>query len=230
MPSLRRKSMVVVATLTVASTLGWWFGDQRRTRDAEYRVVEVLDGDTIVVARGNRRDTIRLLGIDTPETHHPTKPVQCFGPEASEYTTRRLSGQRVRLEDDVETHDIYGRHLAYVYLARCNASKTSCSRRATRDCSSSSRTTRTPARCSTKSSTLVTVAGASGPRAKPNDRFRRELTQPAQVFRVPTVGRAGFGACRARSRARRAPLHGCTRARVRGLSSSTADRRVRSGA
>ena len=76
----------------------------------------MLDGDTIVVARGDARDTIRLLGIDTPETHHPTKPVQCYGPEASDYTTARLQGQLVRLEDDVETHDIYGRHLAYVYL------------------------------------------------------------------------------------------------------------------
>jgi micrococcal nuclease len=116
MPSLRRKTMVVVTTLTVASTMGWWFGEQRRTLDAEYRVVDVLDGDTVVVAHGNRRDTIRLLGIDTPETHHPTKPVQCFGPEASAYTTRRLLEQMVRLEDDVETHDIYRRHLAYVYL------------------------------------------------------------------------------------------------------------------
>ena len=42
--------------------------------------------------------------------------MQCFGPEASAYTTRRLSGRVVRLEDDVETHDIYGRHLAYVYV------------------------------------------------------------------------------------------------------------------
>ena len=62
------------------------------------------------------RDTIRLLGVDTPETHHPTKPVQCYGPEASAYTTSRLFGQVVRLEDDVERHDIYGRRLAYVYL------------------------------------------------------------------------------------------------------------------
>jgi micrococcal nuclease len=42
--------------------------------------------------------------------------VQCYGPEASDYTTARLQGQLVRLEDDVETHDIYGRHLAYVSL------------------------------------------------------------------------------------------------------------------
>jgi micrococcal nuclease len=110
------KSMVVVAVLIATSALGWWFGEQRRTANAQYRVVDVLDGDTIVVARGDRRDTIRLLGIDTPETHHPTKPVQCFGPEASAYTTHRLLDQMVRLEDDVETHDIYGRHLAYVYL------------------------------------------------------------------------------------------------------------------
>ena len=67
-------------------------------------------------AHDGRTDTIRLLGVDTPETHHPRKPVQCYGPEASAYTTRRLSGRVVRLEDDVETHDIYGRRLAYVYV------------------------------------------------------------------------------------------------------------------
>jgi micrococcal nuclease len=116
MLSLRSKSMVLVLTLFAASIAGWWLGAQRHALDSGYRVVDVLDGDTIVVARGTARDTIRLLGIDTPETHHPTKPVQCFGPEASDYTTRRLSGKVVRLEDDVETHDIYGRHLAYVYV------------------------------------------------------------------------------------------------------------------
>ena len=102
--------------LAAASMVGWWSGEQRRTADQEYRVVEVFDGDTIVVERGGVRDTIRLLGVDTPETHHPTKPVQCFGPEASAYSRRRLYGQLVQLEDDVERHDIYGRHLAYVYL------------------------------------------------------------------------------------------------------------------
>lgn len=111
------KSFVVFTVLAAVSVAGWWFGDQRRNADALYTVIDVLDGDTIVVARGGERDTIRLLGVDTPETHHPTKPVQCYGPEASDYTTRRLFGQLVRLEDDVETHDIYGRRLAYVYLA-----------------------------------------------------------------------------------------------------------------
>ena len=114
--SLSVHSIVAVTVLAVASALGWWFGEQRRAANEQYRVVQVFDGDTVVVERGHTRDTIRLLGIDTSETHHPTKPVGCYGPEASDYTTARLLGQLVRLEDDVETHDIYGRHLAYVYL------------------------------------------------------------------------------------------------------------------
>jgi micrococcal nuclease len=114
--TLRVKSVVAVVVVMAASVAGWWFGNQRRTASARYRVVEVLDGDTIVVSRGRTRDTVRLLGVDTPETRHPSKPVQCYGPEASDYTTRRLAGRLVRLEDDVETHDVYGRHLAYVYV------------------------------------------------------------------------------------------------------------------
>jgi micrococcal nuclease len=117
---VRSRAVVVVTVLTAASVLGWWFGEQRRAVSQEYRVVQVLDGDTIVVQRGSYRDTIRLLGADTPETHHPTKPVQCYGPEASAYTTRRLFGQLVRLEDDVERHDVYGRRLAYVYFHGLN--------------------------------------------------------------------------------------------------------------
>ena len=112
-----RSRAVVVVTLAATSVLGWWFGDQRRAADTPYRVVQVLDGDTIVVRRaGGSDETIRLLGVDTPETHHPRKPVQCYGPEAAAHTASRLFGQVVRLEDDVERHDIYGRRLAYVYL------------------------------------------------------------------------------------------------------------------
>jgi micrococcal nuclease len=117
---VRSRAVVVVTVLAATSVLGWWFGDQRRAVSQEYRVVQVLDGDTIIVQRDVYRDTIRLLGVDTPETHHPTKPVQCYGPEASAYTTSRLFGQLVRLEDDVERHDIYGRRLAYVYLHGAN--------------------------------------------------------------------------------------------------------------
>jgi micrococcal nuclease len=61
---------------------------------------------------------VRLLGIDTPETVHPTKPVECFGREASRRTKELLpAGTVVRLQRDVEARDRYGRLLAYVRRA-----------------------------------------------------------------------------------------------------------------
>ena len=82
------------------------------------RVTRVVDGDTIVVDLGDRSEKIRLLGIDTPETKSPTKPMQCFGKEASARTADLLApGTVVRLERDIEERDIYDRMLAYVYRA-----------------------------------------------------------------------------------------------------------------
>jgi micrococcal nuclease len=81
-------------------------------------VIDVIDGDTIDVRLGYKRQRIRLLGIDTPETKDPRKPVQCFGHEASEHTSQLLPvGTIVRLEHDLEEHDIYNRLLAYVWRA-----------------------------------------------------------------------------------------------------------------
>lgn len=77
------------------------------------RVVSVIDGDTIEIEGGMR---VRYLGIDTPETVHPTKPVQCFGPEASAENHRLVEGSFVRLERDTEDTDHYGRLLRYIYL------------------------------------------------------------------------------------------------------------------
>lgn len=80
-------------------------------------VVEVIDGDTMVVDFGNRRETIRLLGIDTPESVDPNRPRQCFGPEATRRLTAMLeSGGELRLERDAEPRDRYGRLLAYVFV------------------------------------------------------------------------------------------------------------------
>ena len=79
-------------------------------------VQRVVDGDTIVVDFGGHQEKVRLIGVDTPETKSPTKPVQCFGAEASAHLTELLpSGRAVRLERDVEERDHYGRLLAYVY-------------------------------------------------------------------------------------------------------------------
>jgi micrococcal nuclease len=83
----------------------------------EGRVVKVVDGDTIHVLVGGRREKVRYIGVDTPETHHPTKPVQCFGREASAFNARLVAGERVRLVRDVEERDRFGRLLAYVYRA-----------------------------------------------------------------------------------------------------------------
>ena len=81
-------------------------------------VTEVDDGDTVEVDLGGRAETIRMLGIDTPETHHPTQPVECFGAEASARTAELLpEGTEVRLVRDVEARDRFGRLLAYVYRA-----------------------------------------------------------------------------------------------------------------
>lgn len=112
-----RTRAVVVAILAAASLGGWWLGRNAPGAHSDTAVVTaVADGDTIHVRVDGRADTVRLLGIDTPETHHPTKPVQCYGPEASDYTTKQLTGRTVTLEDDVEHRDVYGRRLAYVYL------------------------------------------------------------------------------------------------------------------
>jgi micrococcal nuclease len=83
------------------------------------RVVRVVDGDTLVASQDGRRFYVRLLGIDTPETHRPGRPVECGGPEASAHM-RELAppGTRVKLEIDPtqDRVDRYGRLLAYVWL------------------------------------------------------------------------------------------------------------------
>ncbi len=85
---------------------------------ATVAVAKVVDGDTIEVELKGRTEKVRLLGIDTPETKDPRKPVQCFGAEASAHSAELLPpGTEVRLEPDVERRDRYDRLLAYVYRA-----------------------------------------------------------------------------------------------------------------
>ena len=82
-------------------------------------VTSVIDGDTLHVRLAGGRETVRLIGIDTPESVRPNTPVECFGREAS----RRLGvlappGSQVRLERDIELRDRYQRLLAYVFRRR----------------------------------------------------------------------------------------------------------------
>lgn len=83
-----------------------------------YKVVEFADGDTIQVDMNGRAETIRFIGVDTPETQDPRKAVQCFGKAASDFTKNLIGHSPVRLEaDPLSTNrDRYNRLLRYVYL------------------------------------------------------------------------------------------------------------------
>lgn len=81
------------------------------------KVVKVVDGDTINIKINGNEEKVRLIGVDTPETHHPSKPLQPFGLEAENYTRAQLTGKIVYLEVDVTERDRYGRLLAYVWLS-----------------------------------------------------------------------------------------------------------------
>ncbi len=82
----------------------------------EYRVTRIIDGDTIEVQKGIYLYTVRYIGIDTPETVHPSKPVEYFGKEASEKNRELVESKAVRLEKDVSETDKYGRLLRYVWF------------------------------------------------------------------------------------------------------------------
>ena len=79
-------------------------------------VSRVVDGDTVEVQIGDREEDVRYIGVDTPETVKPEEPVQCFGPQASDFNHRLVEQKWVRLVFDEERRDVYGRLLAYVYL------------------------------------------------------------------------------------------------------------------
>ena len=84
-----------------------------------YRVTEFADGDTISVDMNGKTERIRFIGVDTPETHDPRKPVECFGQVASSYTKQLIGDDPVRLEaDSLSTNrDRYDRLLRYVYTS-----------------------------------------------------------------------------------------------------------------
>jgi len=117
----------VVAALTVVvwALAGWLWPDATAevkswltyNQPGQYFVASVADGDTITVSNGDDSFVVRLIGVDTPETHHPNKPVQCYGEAAGDYLDKLLAGEVVRLEADPQSDetDRYDRKLRYVY-------------------------------------------------------------------------------------------------------------------
>ena len=86
--------------------------------DFVWLVTKVVDGDTIWVEGEGERLKVRLIGVNTPETVHPTKEVECYGPESSDFATDILAGTQVAIVTDASQGEVdkYGRTLAYVFL------------------------------------------------------------------------------------------------------------------
>jgi micrococcal nuclease len=82
----------------------------------EGAVVRVVDGDTIYVRLGERLEKVRYIGVNTPEVHHPTRGEEPGGRTAAAVNGQLVSGRRVRLELDAQSHDRFGRLLAYVWV------------------------------------------------------------------------------------------------------------------
>jgi micrococcal nuclease len=116
-----RKLLSVLLLSLLASLLALLSGASTsvpETNEGPYMVEKVIDGDTIKVSIEGKLETIRLVGIDTPETVHPQKTVECFGLEASKKAKELLLNKEVYLESDSSQGDSdkYQRLLKYVFL------------------------------------------------------------------------------------------------------------------
>lgn len=113
---------LLVLLFAAAQQQGWLGGAQQAAVNNQpglYSVSRFVDGDTVSVNMNGHEEKIRLIGVDTPETHKPNTPVQCYGPAAAAFTKRTLQGQKIRLASDELTtdRDRYGRLLRYIYLS-----------------------------------------------------------------------------------------------------------------
>ena len=94
------------------------YQDSEMDKKKLFKIVKVVDGDTITASIRGKNESIRLLGIDTPETVDPRRPVQCFGKAASDKMKSFVLGKYVKLLDDSTqgNRDKYKRLLRFVYL------------------------------------------------------------------------------------------------------------------
>lgn len=124
-------AVLIVALFLGAQYMGWIPGGptdtsvQQATHESTgaqpgtYSINHFVDGDTIAVNMNGKTETIRMIGVDTPETHKPHTPVQCYGPAAAAYTKQIIGSGSVRLEADSQStnRDRYNRLLRYVYTS-----------------------------------------------------------------------------------------------------------------
>ncbi|TFJ93163.1 nuclease [Lentibacillus salicampi] len=97
--------------------------NKKQNGDATATVTRVVDGDTIEINLNGKTEDVRLLLVDTPETVHPSEPVQPYGPEASQFAKNKLSGKKVRIEYDGPKRDKYDRLLSYLWVDGKNFNK-----------------------------------------------------------------------------------------------------------
>lgn len=127
-PGMSNKKLISAAIavfwifiIWVATSQGW-LGDAakqvKKNDPGLYSVSRFVDGDTVEVQMNGHTEKIRFIGVDTPETHKPNTPVQCYGPAAAAFTKRSLLGKQFRLVSDELTtdRDKYSRLLRYIYL------------------------------------------------------------------------------------------------------------------
>lgn len=120
LPPLPSLASVAVLVVVVVALLAGGGGDES-TEEApsgpvRAPVVRGVDGDTIVVRFDGEEESVRLIGVDTPESVKPDTPVQCYALAASHFTEGEVEGRTVRLVFDRERRDVYGRLLAYVHV------------------------------------------------------------------------------------------------------------------
>lgn len=111
----------VILFVSVGHYYGWFENAQKAVitnQPGLYRVTEFVDGDTIRIDMNGTEETLRFIGVDTPETHDPRKAVQCYGKAAADFTKQTIGTNNVRLEaDPLNTdRDRYNRLLRYIYL------------------------------------------------------------------------------------------------------------------
>jgi micrococcal nuclease len=118
---MRLRQLVLLVGAVVVAGLALWRPVGGQPPSGEGVVTRVVDGDTVHVSLAGHDETVRYIGVDTPESVKPGTPIQCFAEAASAANHRLVEGEAVRVAYDVERRDRYGRLLAYVYRVRDGA-------------------------------------------------------------------------------------------------------------
>jgi micrococcal nuclease len=120
--------LIIVLLIATAQHFGWLNSASETVPQVKgalvenqpglYRVTDFADGDTVTIDMNGKKEKLRFIGVDTPETHDPRKAVQCFGKAASDFTKQLIGSNSIRLEADPQNtnRDRYNRLLRYVYL------------------------------------------------------------------------------------------------------------------